>query len=143
MMTTMAWQKSGQDITGWIDVSSRASQLGQSGRFLISNAAWMMAVYFVSDTADRNDPAREGWRLGRVLAELDIALSRRRGRTGKLPKEFNLFLPQSFDRLRGLTLPFAQLSVQVDQSPDLPVFRIDIAPCIARQPEPQVTQLAA
>ncbi|MEO8008456.1 MAG: hypothetical protein ABI728_08055 [Betaproteobacteria bacterium] len=145
MTTTMECQNGGEDTTGWVDVSSRATQFGLSGRVLISNAAWLQAVYFVSDMADRNCPAKEGQRLGRLLVELVITLSGQRGRHSNAVGNFELFLPPAIDQRRGLTLPCAHLSVEVDQVADCPVIRMDVASgiSISRQPGAQITELAA
>ena len=143
MMTTMECQNGGQDTTGWVDVSSRATQFGLPGRVLISNAAWLLAVYFVSDMADRNCPAKEGQRLGRLLVELVITLSGQRGRNSNALGNFELFLPPAIDQRRGLTLPCAHLSVRIDQATDVPVIRMDVAPSISHLRRAQTTELAA
>lgn len=127
---------------GWIDVSARAARHGLAGRVEISNAAWMMAVYFVSETADRNDPERENWRLGRMLVELAVALSQHRDPDGGSSRDFEFSLPQVFDAVRGLTLPCAHLAVHVQ--PGIPVasIRIDVATGLSR-PLHRFTELAA
>ena len=100
-------------------------------------------MYFVSDMADRNDPAREGKRLGRLLVELVITLSGQRGRRSDAVGNFELFLPPAIDQRRGLTLPCAHLSVRVDQATDVPVIRMDVAPSISHPRRAQITELAA
>jgi len=134
---------SGENSNGWIDVSTYGAQHGLPGRVEISNAAWMMAVYFVSETADRNDPAREGWRLGRLLVELAVALSRHRDRNRGQAREFELELPQAFDALRGLTLPCALLQVRVESGNPCPMLRIDVAASRWRRPQLQPAKIAA
>ncbi len=114
---------------GWVDVSRHATHHGFSGPVFMTHAAWMGSVYFVDDLADRLDPVRENWRLGRVLEEVSRAVQAY-ATLGKAPptatSAFSLSLKEGSDRLRSLSLPAAHLLVQMDQMENGPTIRVDV-----------------
>jgi hypothetical protein len=114
---------------GWVDVSRHAIHHGFSGPVFMTHAAWMDSVYFVDDLADRLDPVRENWRLGRVLEEVSRAVQAHASH-GNGPETatsaFSLSLKEGSDRLRSLSLPAAHLLVRTDHLGSAPTVRVDV-----------------